>query len=210
MSTASLTGALLILAGDAGEWVWVFIDFNYDHGPYTISLDGGPEMLSSSYSPTQTKSQLVFGRAVEPGMHVLTMKNVVDQKVLGIDYFMYRPISNQTLNTSTTGPSAATPSAPLIAQEQSRSQAPSKELDVGWYVAIVLGVHVVALLVVGLWMFVRSRRRRTRPVLPVPAITVSTIPDPLLLHMQPAPAYMSRHEQKGRITVPVGRRPKMG
>ncbi|EJD54372.1 hypothetical protein AURDEDRAFT_179543 [Auricularia subglabra TFB-10046 SS5] len=131
-----------------GEWVWVFLDFNYDHGPYTISLDGGPEMLSSSYSPTQTKSQLVFARAVEPGTHVLTLKNIVDQKVLGIDYFMYRPISNHT-NTSTTNNSTPTHNTAGAAQEQSQQgKAPSEGLDVGWYIAIVLGVHFVALLVV--------------------------------------------------------------
>lgn len=61
---------------------------NYDHGAFSVSIDGGAAATFSSYSPQLRPVQALFGRAVEAGRHVATVTSVEDGKGTGVSYFM--------------------------------------------------------------------------------------------------------------------------
>lgn len=64
-----------------------YADRNFDHGPFSASIDGGAATMFSSYSAVYTDTNALFSRAVSPGHHVLTITNAAAGTGLGVTYF---------------------------------------------------------------------------------------------------------------------------
>ncbi|EJD46814.1 hypothetical protein AURDEDRAFT_123920 [Auricularia subglabra TFB-10046 SS5] len=76
-----------------GSYVAYYSDLNVDHGAFTVLLDGQTVLTDSSQSDTLQKQRVLFGRAISPGHHVLTIENAQDTKITGVDFFMWAPCS---------------------------------------------------------------------------------------------------------------------
>ncbi|EJD46813.1 hypothetical protein AURDEDRAFT_123919 [Auricularia subglabra TFB-10046 SS5] len=72
-----------------GSYVAYYSDLNFDHGAFTVSLDGRIVLSGSSQSATLLKQRVLFSSAVAPGRHVLTITNAQDANITGVDYFIY-------------------------------------------------------------------------------------------------------------------------
>ncbi|EJD45436.1 hypothetical protein AURDEDRAFT_165651 [Auricularia subglabra TFB-10046 SS5] len=71
-----------------GSFVAYYSDHNNDHGNFTILLDGLPVARLNTFSPDLIKDQLIFSAFVKPADHTLTVSNIDEGKVIGVDYFV--------------------------------------------------------------------------------------------------------------------------
>ncbi|EJD46800.1 hypothetical protein AURDEDRAFT_184261 [Auricularia subglabra TFB-10046 SS5] len=71
-----------------GSFVAYCSDANYDHGQFSVSIDGRLLGMWSSYSPKHLNAMVLFSATVDPGTHVLRIDNTAGPTVIGLDYFM--------------------------------------------------------------------------------------------------------------------------
>lgn len=83
-----------------GERFWYYSDMNIDHGNCSISLDGVIVQPSlSTYSANIQYAKALYSQAVDPGSHTVTVTNLSVQKAFTLDYFVFRPVSNDVPNS---------------------------------------------------------------------------------------------------------------
>ncbi|EJD45421.1 hypothetical protein AURDEDRAFT_165636 [Auricularia subglabra TFB-10046 SS5] len=75
-----------------GSYVAYYSDHHTDHGSFNVSIDGTTTELSS-YGSTLVENITLFAADLSYGAHTLTVKNLEDNKAMGVDYFVYRTTS---------------------------------------------------------------------------------------------------------------------
>ncbi|KZV93625.1 hypothetical protein EXIGLDRAFT_767848 [Exidia glandulosa HHB12029] len=80
-----------------GSYFWYFGDLNFDHGRYNISIDNGPGFIGTSYNAEILPVESLFSQALDPGPHAVTITNIDDSKLTGVDYFVYRPFTAEAV-----------------------------------------------------------------------------------------------------------------
>ena len=68
--------------------MWFYGDMNDDHGEFGVAIDDGPLQTASSFSPTLHEQQVLYAAELAPGAHTIVVKNLGDNKALGIDQFV--------------------------------------------------------------------------------------------------------------------------
>lgn len=86
--------------GFVGERFWYYSDTSTDHSNYSIWVDNVTVQPSlSSYSAKPQSVRAIYNQPVAPGSHVVRVTNLDPQKVLTVDYFVFRPVSNEAPNS---------------------------------------------------------------------------------------------------------------
>lgn len=149
-----------------GTNVWYTSDTNWDHGPFSVTLDDSPPMLLSSFSIPGRGNQLLYGSPdLSPGRHTLHLSNE-DATGMGIDNFIYRPSpQNGTVSGSPSSSSNGHPSPteghPTPSSHQASVKPEARRLSDTAFIGIAVGVVTFIHLCV-LAFFVGRHLRRSR------------------------------------------------
>lgn len=84
----SLAGAYVTFSF-TGTYVAYYSDVASDHGEFEVELDGHAVFKGNAYDPNLIQGQQLFSTDVDPGAHTLRVANLYE-KVMGVQYFIYR------------------------------------------------------------------------------------------------------------------------
>lgn len=170
----------------SGSEVWYYGEINYNHGPFSVEIDGVMAGGGTSLGPTKRLRALLYHTIVPAGQHTFTVTNT-SENFTTIDYLKYRPVAEAVVSepiqppqtgssrsslspprstatgtdphstvTSTAQPSTVTGTASTAQPRQTEIRPSSQKSAI--YVGIALGaVCFLLLLAIGL-LILRGRR----------------------------------------------------
>jgi hypothetical protein len=72
----------------SGISVWLYADKNFDHGLFSVRVDGGvPALIEGQTAAHEGPMALFHSGSLEPGLHTINVTNLEGLRALGIDYF---------------------------------------------------------------------------------------------------------------------------
>ncbi|EJD41440.1 hypothetical protein AURDEDRAFT_169603 [Auricularia subglabra TFB-10046 SS5] len=150
-----------------GTNVWYTSDMNWDHGSFSVTLDGSDPTTLTSFSLSRRGDQVLYGSPdLSPGKHTLRIFNE-DNKAMGIENFIYRPcVENVTAPAppSSSFPSSAssTGGSPTPSSRQASVKPQGGRLSDGAFIGIAVGVVSFVHLSIFVFFVVRQLRRARR------------------------------------------------